>query len=150
MKFVATKMADQLDLQCLHRVRDRLVSQRTGVTFVQRGRRSALTPLAAEVRTAEMGKNCSSRNEMRPPGYNGTVPQGYIHIPSPGSIQRPIRACGEGLIDDALGRGVHASVFAWSTAPATDRAMRKGNFISLARLPLQLSGRRSLLNSTPG
>jgi transposase len=30
-KFVATKTADQLDLQALHRVRDRLVSQRTGV-----------------------------------------------------------------------------------------------------------------------
>ena len=31
MKFVATKTADQLDLQALHRVRGRLVSQRTGV-----------------------------------------------------------------------------------------------------------------------
>src|ERR1700746_759767 len=31
MKFVATKTADQLDLQALHRVRDRLVSQRTGI-----------------------------------------------------------------------------------------------------------------------
>ena len=31
MKFVATKTADQLDLQALHRVRDRLVGQRTGV-----------------------------------------------------------------------------------------------------------------------
>ena len=31
MKFVATKTADQLDLQALHRVRERLVSQRTGV-----------------------------------------------------------------------------------------------------------------------
>jgi transposase len=30
MKFVATKTADQLDLQALHRVRERLVSQRTG------------------------------------------------------------------------------------------------------------------------
>jgi transposase len=28
---VATKTADQLDLQALHRVRDRLVSQRTGI-----------------------------------------------------------------------------------------------------------------------
>ena len=32
MKFVATKTADQLDLQALHRVRERLVSQRTGIT----------------------------------------------------------------------------------------------------------------------
>jgi transposase len=31
MQFVATKTADQLDLQALHRVRERLVSQRTGV-----------------------------------------------------------------------------------------------------------------------
>ena len=31
MKFVATKTADQLDLQALHRLRERLVSQRTGI-----------------------------------------------------------------------------------------------------------------------
>ena len=31
MRFVATKTAEQLDLQALHRVRERLVSQRTGV-----------------------------------------------------------------------------------------------------------------------
>jgi transposase len=31
MKFVATKSADQLDLQALHRVRERLVRQRTGI-----------------------------------------------------------------------------------------------------------------------
>jgi len=31
MKFVATKTTEQLDLQALHRVRERLVSQRTGV-----------------------------------------------------------------------------------------------------------------------
>ena len=31
MKFVATKSAEQLDLQTIHRVRERLVSQRTGV-----------------------------------------------------------------------------------------------------------------------
>src|SRR5246127_2342272 len=31
MKFVATKPAEQLDLQALHRVRERLVSQRTGI-----------------------------------------------------------------------------------------------------------------------
>jgi transposase len=29
--FVATKTTDQLDLQALHRVRERLVSQRTGI-----------------------------------------------------------------------------------------------------------------------
>jgi transposase len=31
MKFVATKTAEQLDLQAMHRVRERLVGQRTGV-----------------------------------------------------------------------------------------------------------------------
>src|SRR6202011_2726387 len=31
MRFVATKTGDQLDLQALHRVRERLVGQRTGV-----------------------------------------------------------------------------------------------------------------------
>ena len=31
MKFVATKTAEQLDLQALHRVRARLVGQRTGI-----------------------------------------------------------------------------------------------------------------------
>ena len=31
LKFVATKIADQLDLQALHRVRERLVSSRTGI-----------------------------------------------------------------------------------------------------------------------
>jgi transposase len=31
MKFVATKTADQLDLQALHRARERLVRQRTGI-----------------------------------------------------------------------------------------------------------------------
>jgi hypothetical protein len=31
MKFVATKTADQFDLQALHRVRERLVGQRTGI-----------------------------------------------------------------------------------------------------------------------
>jgi len=31
MKFVATKTADQLDLQALHRVRERFVGERTGI-----------------------------------------------------------------------------------------------------------------------
>ena len=31
MKFVAIKTSEQLDLQALHRVRERLVSQRTGI-----------------------------------------------------------------------------------------------------------------------
>jgi transposase len=36
MKFVATKTADQLDLQVMHRVRERLVNQRTGVGAIFR------------------------------------------------------------------------------------------------------------------
>ena len=35
MKFVATKTADQLDLQALHRVRERLVSQRIPVSSIK-------------------------------------------------------------------------------------------------------------------
>ena len=31
MKFVATKTVDQLDLQAMHRVRERLVNHRTGI-----------------------------------------------------------------------------------------------------------------------
>jgi transposase len=31
MRFVPTKTVEQLDLQALHRVRDRLISQRTAV-----------------------------------------------------------------------------------------------------------------------
>jgi transposase len=32
MKFVATKTVEQLDLRALHRVRERLVGQRTGIS----------------------------------------------------------------------------------------------------------------------
>jgi transposase len=42
MKFVATKTAEQLDLQALHRVRARLVSQRSGRTTNENAR--ALIP----------------------------------------------------------------------------------------------------------
>ena len=42
MKFVATKTADQLDLQALHRVRERLVSQRTGIINQTSGWSAAL------------------------------------------------------------------------------------------------------------
>jgi transposase len=36
MKFVATKTANQLDLQALHRVRERLVRQRTGISVTKK------------------------------------------------------------------------------------------------------------------
>jgi transposase len=42
MKFVATKSADQLDLQALHRVRERLVGQRTSIINQIRTRAKAL------------------------------------------------------------------------------------------------------------
>jgi len=42
MKFVATKTAEQLDLQAMHRVRERLVGQRTGA---RRGLREAETTM---------------------------------------------------------------------------------------------------------
>ena len=62
MKFVATKTADQLDLQALHRVRERLVSQRTGV------RRN---PLATHGRTTHVGQTRLSgampRSSVKPP-----------------------------------------------------------------------------------
>ena len=54
MKFVATKTAEQLDLQALHRVRQRLVSQRTGIINQilrlpagARGRGTTRSPLPA-------------------------------------------------------------------------------------------------------
>jgi transposase len=46
MKFVATKTADQLDLQALHRVRERLVSQRTGIINQIRASKVCFTPSA--------------------------------------------------------------------------------------------------------
>ena len=47
MKFVATKTAEQLDLQAMHRVRERLVGQRTGVINQIRGARHRGTAGAA-------------------------------------------------------------------------------------------------------
>jgi transposase len=66
MKFVATKTSDQLDLQALHRVRDRLVGQRTGVInqirafLLERGIAvrqglSSLRPCAPRARTISEG-----------------------------------------------------------------------------------------------
>src|SRR3954471_9284143 len=57
MKFVATKTADQLDLRALHRVRERLVSQRTGIInqirafLLERGMSPSLLALPAHRRT---------------------------------------------------------------------------------------------------
>jgi transposase len=77
MKFVATKTADQLDLQALHRVRERLVSQRTGIInqirafllergiAVRQGQRSLRAELPGPVSSGQRiavgvcpGRNC--------------------------------------------------------------------------------------------
>jgi hypothetical protein len=55
MKFVATKTADQLDLQALHRVRERLVGQRTGVIDEDCDDADAdVRPARGDLATAEM------------------------------------------------------------------------------------------------
>jgi transposase len=100
MKFVATKTADQLDLQALHRVRERLVGQRTGIAsqirafFVRpdpRERRAVLGPVKAwpgntrarpnATATASLDsflratRLCSRRPGRTAPGANkGTAP----------------------------------------------------------------------------
>ena len=57
MKFVATKTAEQLDLQALHRLRERLVSQRTGIInqirafLLERGMSPSRLDLPANRRT---------------------------------------------------------------------------------------------------
>ena len=70
MKFVATKTADQLDLQALHRVRERFVGQRTGIInqirafMLERGIavQQGLRLLRAEFgsRVQQMGEHSSS------------------------------------------------------------------------------------------
>ena len=72
MKFVVTKTADQLDLQALHRVRERLVSQRTGIinqirafllergggtSGAGRGRRNASTRVYLSTGTGRAGQS---------------------------------------------------------------------------------------------
>jgi hypothetical protein len=51
MKFVATKTAEQLDLQALHRVRERLASQRTGIINLTRA-------FLLERAASRCGKDC--------------------------------------------------------------------------------------------
>ena len=59
MRFVATKTTDQLDLQALHRVRERLVSQRTG--------RSAPSCWSAGLRCARGCASCSGNCQASSP-----------------------------------------------------------------------------------
>ena len=77
MKFVATKTADQLDLQALHRVRERLVSQRTGIinqirafllergVAVRQGVRLDITTLGQAAWIANNGKMAAGRQHRR-------------------------------------------------------------------------------------
>ena len=57
MKFVATKTAEQLDLQALHRVRERLVSQRTGIINQIRAFHAGTRDRCARV-SASCARNC--------------------------------------------------------------------------------------------
>ena len=65
MKFVATKTAEQLDLQALHRVRERLVWQRTGIInqirafMLERG-------IAVRQGSASCARNCPPSLRRRP------------------------------------------------------------------------------------
>ena len=72
MKFVATKTADQLDLQALHRVRERLVRQRTGIINQIRAyidarpqSRQIDKPLATHGRTIHVGHELPRRLRQR-------------------------------------------------------------------------------------
>jgi hypothetical protein len=66
MKFVATKTADQLDLQALHHVRERLVGQRTGIAFLLERGVFGLRPTGS-VATAIMSpaKNALTQKNIR-------------------------------------------------------------------------------------
>ena len=67
MKFVSTKTADQLDLQTLHRVRERLVSQRTGIInqirafLLERGIAVLLSPRMVRVIEGLAGERSASK-----------------------------------------------------------------------------------------
>jgi len=65
MKFVTTKTADQLDLQALHRVRERLVSQRTGIINQIRAASRHRSPAGATLlanRTATHSRHATRRS----------------------------------------------------------------------------------------
>src|SRR5450755_4073313 len=74
MKFVATKTAERLDLQALHRVRERLVSQRTGIInqiraiMLERGIavRQVASALIPQHRWRRLRNCCLSQPHARP------------------------------------------------------------------------------------
>jgi transposase len=100
MKFVATKTAEQLDLQALHRVRERLVSQRTGIInqirafLLERGVavRQGLRFLRAELPRI-LGRFVSGAitdyARLAPPRAIRHPEQGFPYIPSlPPALRR--------------------------------------------------------------
>ena len=71
MKFVATKTADQLDLQALHRVRERLVSQRTGIiNQIRAFLLSAASPCGRD------NASCGAALSTRPPRHFVVLSEG--------------------------------------------------------------------------
>ncbi len=92
MKFVATKTADQLDLQAVHRVRERLVSQRTGIInqirafLLERG-------IAVRTRAEMLMAESRSRSETfmpQPPCRRG-VSQKQAQVREPrGFVRQPL------------------------------------------------------------
>ena len=86
MKFVATKTAEQLDLQALHRVRERLVSQRTGIInqirafLLERHRKcraTAVSPPISGVVNGPIGFEFMSHRRIR------RLPQTWRSLPEP-------------------------------------------------------------------
>src|SRR5690349_13426439 len=76
MKFVATKTADQLDLQALHRVRERLVSQRTGIVNQIRAfllERGIAVRQGLRFLRAELPGILATRNDVLSPRMLGIV-----------------------------------------------------------------------------
>ncbi len=77
MKFVATKTADQLDLQALHRVRERLVSQRTGIASDAFGASVTPGPMWSENGLRRCDKTKTVARLRRPPNGSRSCPRSH-------------------------------------------------------------------------
>jgi transposase len=76
MKFVATKTADQLALQALHRVRERLVSQRTGIINQIRAfllERGVAVPQGVRFLRAELPRTLATPPDVLSPRMVGII-----------------------------------------------------------------------------
>ena len=104
MKFVATKTADQLDLQALHRVRERLVSQRTGITnqiraFLLEARHCGPPRTALPTGPAPRGPRQTHRRPLGPDGARDRGSSGWaISSSRCHAKSRRGARCGSGLI----------------------------------------------------